>query len=273
LLLILLLHSPFRESRDRSICSVVRLLINFVGFRDRYTIQSRHITSDPDLTPEEIAERDRSLKHNYYQSVWWGSERIWSGELVRLMTDNNSVDVSAGSERSPGSEDRGTFLRVTALFKDSKLSKAFVTGVLYELREDNNSMMMVDIVDDIDENGPPMPTPPVGYSYRRITAANVREIQCEIEYIAGRVYPLPLSLDTSEQIAGALLRSKAVTTEAANQWGSASNPVVVEKEVAEENTRRLVLSGLLPSYMLFMRVSSLFLIVLFGFLLMSAIAV
>jgi len=124
-----------------------------------------HIGPMPDLLPSIstgpvalAAESPAQAKtQKRYQGLWWGGERIWVDDLVRLKVPRRELAPS-GSDRvlpvvppsqaaidytiekgiepdhAPGSGDRGLFLRVISIFSVEK--KVRISGMLFDLVED-----------------------------------------------------------------------------------------------------------------------------------------
>jgi hypothetical protein len=92
-----------------------------------------------------------------YQGLWWGGERIWVDDLVRLKvsrrelapngservlpavppsqdTIEHTIDKGIEAEHAPGSGDRGMFLRITSIFAVEK--KVRISGILFDLVEE-----------------------------------------------------------------------------------------------------------------------------------------
>ncbi|KAM0756413.1 hypothetical protein T439DRAFT_29001 [Meredithblackwellia eburnea MCA 4105] len=226
------------------------------GLNDRYQLLDSHIIDSPNLTPDELLARTAHLKQWHYQSLWWGGERIWCGELVRLMTDDKVVDPDHLSE---GADKRSCFLKISGIYKNSTSGAANVCGAIYELAQvsvvnghvgvQNGSSAM-----SLFEKKPSkttkstigeemfMPEPPPGYLFKRITPPG-EEIHVEVEYLAGRYYPLPKHLEAKE-----VTDKIAASVEAVAEEDEKS-----EKErYMDADVRSIVLAGLLPAYRVYM---------------------
>ena len=87
----------------------------------------------PRLEPKPVTEQR-------YQGIWWGGERIWESELVRLQTSRSSVNIAELLPASPGAEDRTVFALVNGMFieatHDNK-AKGKICGPLLELAEES----------------------------------------------------------------------------------------------------------------------------------------
>ena len=124
-----------------------------------------HIGPMPGLSPSVSARPDALLtdspaqvkSQKRYQGLWWGGERIWVDDLVRLKVPRRELAPN-GSERvlpavppsqaaieyaihkgieqehAPGSGDRGLFLRITSIFVVE--TKVRISGMLFDLVEE-----------------------------------------------------------------------------------------------------------------------------------------
>lgn len=124
-----------------------------------------HIGPMPDLSPSASArpaalptESSAQVKtQKRYQGLWWGGERIWVDDLVRLKVARrelapdgsdrvlpavppsqdaieHAVQKGMEAECAPGSGERGLFLRITSIFVVEK--KVRISGMLFDLVED-----------------------------------------------------------------------------------------------------------------------------------------
>lgn len=125
-----------------------------------------HIGPMPDLSPSASArlavlstEPSAQVKtQKRYQGLWWGGERVWVDDLVRLKVPRHDLAPN-GSERvlptvpasqatiehaaqkgveaddAPGSGERALFLRITSIFVAGK--EVRISGVLFDLVEDS----------------------------------------------------------------------------------------------------------------------------------------
>jgi len=142
-----------------------KAVANPVVPRKKHRTPGLHIGPMPDLLPSIsagpaalAAESPAQVKtQKRYQGLWWGGERIWVDDLVRLKVPRREL-APAGSDRvlpvapasnaaveytlqkgieeehAPDSGDRGLFLRVTNIFVVEK--KVRVSGMLFDLVED-----------------------------------------------------------------------------------------------------------------------------------------
>jgi len=133
--------------------------------KKKFRTPGLHIGPMPDLLPSASA-RPAALSadspaqvktQKRYQGFWWGGERIWVDDLVRLKVPRHELAPS-GSERvlpvvppsqaaveytihkgiepehAPGSGDRGLFLRITSIFVVEK--EVRISGMLFDLVEE-----------------------------------------------------------------------------------------------------------------------------------------
>ena len=52
------------------------------------------------------------LCFRFYQGLWWGAERIWRGDTVRLSRSRTAMHSDRLKAASPGAEDRTPFMRI-----------------------------------------------------------------------------------------------------------------------------------------------------------------
>lgn len=232
-------------------------------------LEKTHIVSPNDLEPQQKAERGKHLTRWHYNSIWWGAEHIWAGELVRFLTDAGVVEPH---EQSPGADQRGCFLKIAAIYKNTEAQTGKVVGVVYELAEVSVSEGHVNVASGgsamsaFEKKAPCgsgkgeemfMPAPAPGYVFRRLTPPG-GAVHLDIEYIAGRYYPLPEALQTPEKLEEIGEKLKA---------GLAETPEGEEQKEDEaylgEEERAFVLAGLAPAYRAYMKVRSSFRLLFF----------
>lgn len=133
--------------------------------KKKFRTPGLHIGPMPDLLPSISAGPSAPLvvspaevkTQKRYQGLWWGGERIWVDDLVRLKVPRRDLTPD-GSERvlpvvppsqaaveytiqkgidpehAPGSGDRGMFLRITSIFEVDKTLR--ISGMLFDLAEE-----------------------------------------------------------------------------------------------------------------------------------------
>jgi hypothetical protein len=181
-----------------------------------------------------------------FQSLWWGAERIWVGELVRILS--NDAAFALGVVRD---ERHSLLLKITGIFRSSDRKTATISGALYDLEEENKaeshhakqrldgSAKKAQHRSNKSTYPADMPPAPPGYSFHLLTPGR-QELHLDVEYIAGRYYPLPPHLQTKQAIERGL---QNVSDE-------------LEGARLTENARRLALAGLLPAHLLWLKVPS-----------------
>ncbi|KAG8923966.1 hypothetical protein FRC01_012119, partial [Tulasnella sp. 417] len=158
------------------------------------------------------------LKQTRFQGLWWGGERLWIGDLVRIKPYRSHL---SGNLRDPsqGAEKRGLLLRLEAIYLDEIKREAegevvetewkpMVSGTLYEVAH------VAFVEPGVPSPGPsssggrpgdpmntPLPAPPPGFQFRVITPSADFDVHFELCMLAGRYYPNLLS---SPLIASAL---------------------------------------------------------------------
>jgi hypothetical protein len=164
------------------------------------------------------------VKRTEYEGLWWGPEKIWIDDLVRLKplrgefspqgnsrvlppsspgTSAAAEDRIASSSQTGGSQHRGLFLLVKSfqpanplVAKSQIKSRMIVTGILFELAHIDSKEAQA-LGDLALKFGPatgtmsgfknPLPVPPRGFVWRPILKKGY-EIHAEAGTIAGRYY-------------------------------------------------------------------------------------
>lgn len=120
-------------------------LVRFWTPVQEYTFQGEVPSTSSQATQAADGRKVVELKENRCQGLWWGAERIWMDELVRLQPSRAQV-FAGGSDLiyppSPRADGRGVLMRINSILslpgetRDSpRICK--VAGVLYELAEEN----------------------------------------------------------------------------------------------------------------------------------------
>lgn len=150
------------------------------------------------------------IKQTRFQGLWWGGERLWVGDLVRIKPGRNHL---AGNLRdpSPGAERRGLLLKLEAIYLDEFKRetegdivetewKPMVSGTLYEVAQADfvePEVLLPGRSNSTDRAGDqinsPLPTPPPGFKFRAITPGADFDVHFELCMLAGRYYPNLLS--------------------------------------------------------------------------------
>ncbi|KAH8090629.1 hypothetical protein HD553DRAFT_302931 [Filobasidium floriforme] len=149
---------------------------------------------------------------SYFQGLWWGAERIWLGDLIRLVRSRSSLVQDARLKAfAPGADQHAAFLRITQISvqqmkrETSSTFHCMVHGDLFELAEPEwiaqndpqpqaessaagaaNGQADAATADDT-EHFNHLPAAPKGLVYRQVNEPH-SEVMCDIFDIAGRVY-------------------------------------------------------------------------------------
>ncbi|KAL1674035.1 hypothetical protein EV122DRAFT_221431 [Schizophyllum commune] len=141
------------------------------------------------------------------QGIWWGPERIWAGDLVRLRLPRSGLapqgvdhvlppsplgkagldylaklGLTADTAPGPlGVLTRATFLRIARIGPPTA-TECCAAGVLYELADEDVGPGIWDDVPDA-----PLPTEPTGFRWRRITEPGF-VASVPLPLLAGRYY-------------------------------------------------------------------------------------
>lgn len=140
-----------------------------------------------------------------YQGIWWGCERIWQDDLVRIQPYRDQMQLDELLPASALADTRTLFMLLSAVFIDhpGEFPKGKIAGPLYELAP-------ADWVDDsrpaspskqpqpdqpLSSPLPPrkstmhyaLPPPPEGFVFRCITPPGF-EVVLDIAFLAGRYY-------------------------------------------------------------------------------------
>ena len=232
-----------------------KLTRNAIRNRDRYKIDASHIISSASMPASDQIKRDAIIARSFhYQCIWWGGERIWTGELVRIITDKATVDSPELLPASKGANKRAMFLRLAAVYKDAESEQALLSGQLYELRDLAEGDLLVDgspVEKDEVVTGlvdPHMPPPPPGFVFRRRTRAG-ESVQLDAEYLAGRYYQLPLEWRSRETIDR--IRSAVEDPEEIDMSD------IGDEQGNTNEMRAVVVAGLVNARVLYMNVGSL----------------
>ncbi|KAK4048011.1 hypothetical protein OIV83_005045 [Microbotryomycetes sp. JL201] len=226
---------------------IAKSLVQSFGLNDRYTITESHIRQRAfgPLTLQDDIERAHQLRHFHYQSLWWGAELVWSGELVRLLLNDISdlgVVKDQLSRGNHGSQHFSYFLKVSAIYKDSTTDVAKMVGTLYELcRVDERTEDEEDEQSTSDETADELylPRAPPGYKFVQSLAIGL-QAQVDIDLLAGRYYPPNQDENVNE------FETKVDTVRNKSKGANVG-------EIRLSNEERLIcLSGVLPASFVYM---------------------
>lgn len=169
---------------------------NYWTLMDRYDIPSlKKIESS--LADEELQILYEDSALPWFQYLWWGAEKIWCGELIRLMVSAEDLPLGLRS-KSKGSENRCYFLKITGIYRNDQ-EKGMIKGPIFELANESQSKLD-ELSNEIEFSESLhsashlsivkryMPLPPPGFYFRRLTPIG-KEHHLVLQHIAGRYYP------------------------------------------------------------------------------------
>ncbi|POW10718.1 hypothetical protein PSTT_05874 [Puccinia striiformis] len=151
---------------------------------DRYDIPllKRIEARGQNIPIEDIQVLYEDAALSWYQYLWWGAEKIWSGELIRLIVSSNDLPnglreftkPSTSSSTSDSSSSRCFFLKITGIYRNPEFIES-------------------DKLPGIQQVNRYMPKAPIGFYFRRLTPVG-KEHHLVLQHIAGRYYaPQPTS--------------------------------------------------------------------------------
>ncbi|KAK0432356.1 uncharacterized protein EV420DRAFT_1606000 [Desarmillaria tabescens] len=206
--------------------------LNSSGYRDGLSTQELQSVTEGMLGPSPVI--GQTIEQMNFQGMWWGAERIWVDEIVRLKplravlapegTQHILPPAGPGKAqmerchrqgRSPkeyGAGARGLFMKLERLFLvegisgGQKTKECRASGVLYELAdkdwEDPNR---------VTENAPATSETPEGYYFRPILTDGY-EMTISLTMISGRYYPGILSHHLLQDIVREAIASENSTS-------------------------------------------------------------
>ncbi|KAG9029510.1 hypothetical protein FRB95_005231 [Tulasnella sp. JGI-2019a] len=178
-------------------------------------IQERFYGTNPYSELEENSGHGSSEKI-CYQGVWWGAERIWVGDLVRLTCLRGDLEnelEAAGlqhhlEDSSPNADQRQLFARIQEFSFDQAKNQLCLSAELYELADASDDLDTSEVgliqhhaLPPTTENG--LPRPPFGFRFRKLTPPDVL-IYLPIQLIAGRYDLIPSESIPHRQLLGIL---------------------------------------------------------------------
>ncbi|KAH9462478.1 hypothetical protein MJO28_002752 [Puccinia striiformis f. sp. tritici] len=179
---------------------------------DRYDIPllKRIEARGQNIPIEDIQVLYEDAALSWYQYLWWGAEKIWSGELIRLIVSSNDLPnglreftkPSTSSSTSDSSSSRCFFLKITGIYRSNE-DKGMVKGPIFELApleqrtkdsiQQDPEFIESDKLPGIQQVNRYMPKAPIGFYFRRLTPVG-KEHHLVLQHIAGRYYaPQPTS--------------------------------------------------------------------------------
>ncbi|KAJ7696594.1 hypothetical protein B0H17DRAFT_1198102 [Mycena rosella] len=203
--------------------SSLQSAIEFAGTNNAY---GGSISTGPRGQP--LPPPARVISQTRFQGLWWGGERIWADDLVRLKVPRNclaptgaqhifapagpgaanraTLAARGGDSSQYGAVSRGAFMKIDTIFIVDAGAKreCRVSGMLYELADsDWEDPNLPRNVESISSGGPStvpkattlgetpsyaLPVAPTGYKFRPILAPGYEAIM-SLTLISGRYYP------------------------------------------------------------------------------------
>lgn len=167
-------------------------VVSYWNLYDRYELPSLKVLQEAGwvFTEDEKADLKEDISQAWFQVLWWGAEKIWSGEMVRLVV--GKADLPDDLRRpSPGSEERCFFLKITGIYR-GKDDRPAIKGPVFELAPLVDGAVPPDEADyraKLDKRvARYIPEPPPGFYFRCLSPPNT-ERHLVLEHIAGRYYP------------------------------------------------------------------------------------
>ncbi|KAI9619225.1 hypothetical protein H4Q26_011906 [Puccinia striiformis f. sp. tritici PST-130] len=142
---------------------------------DRYDIPllKRIEARGQNIPIEDIQVLYEDAALSWYQYLWWGAEKIWSGELIRLIVSSN--DLPMDYENSPNLY---FFFDITGIYRSNE-DKGMVKGPIFELApleqrtkdsiQQDPEFIESDKLPGIQQVNRYMPKAPIGFYFRRLT--------------------------------------------------------------------------------------------------------
>lgn len=145
------------------------------------------------------------LPNQGYRGLWWGAERVWVGDLLRLSFPGNQLDCvrensSYFSNEWSNSEGGCIFLKLRALtpLKTERGKEMHATGYLYKLMPSPASTP----TDRLEPEGNlGLPRAPEGFAFKPMLSVNI-EAQFSVSLVKGRYYPRLLSSVDGQSVPG-----------------------------------------------------------------------
>lgn len=286
----------FKDAEDAATaialaCQIVAHVVASFSPGEKYALTPEGIAHKESASPDEVATVERQAAQAWaFQCVYFGAELVWPGDVVRLLSadlpDSLGPEVAAIAKAR---EDRAFFLRVAMVYKPANSGSLRLAGEVWALED---AVHVQDEPRANGSNGPPgtggpgpttngaappaelngsaarPPTPvgfpraPAGLQWKQVTAPG-RQAHFDLEFIGGRVHPLPAAYDTRARIADvresfAPLEAQRAEVEARRAEGAEGGELDLDEGgealTLNDEQRSLVLAGLKPTVRMYMRV-------------------
>lgn len=149
------------------------------------------IVPGTDINQDDL-EAITSQRKTLYQGLWWGGERIWVDDTVRLKKHRAELPVDALGLPSEGAADRAVLLKIRMITvevspdstEERHAWRALLYGHVFEVA--NGDAPTIDPKAD-PEWAAAVAVPPKGYHFKQLNEAG-SEVTVDIMDVAGRVY-------------------------------------------------------------------------------------
>lgn len=149
------------------------------------------IVPGTDVNPDDL-EAIQSQRKTLYQGLWWGGERIWVDDIVRLKKHRAELPVDALGLPSEGAADRAVLLKIRMITvevspdstEDRHAWRALLYGHVFEVA--TGSAPPPDSKAEPDWAAAAA-KPPKGYYYKQLNEVG-SEVTVDIMDVAGRAY-------------------------------------------------------------------------------------
>nr|XP_018264929.1 uncharacterized protein I303_03111 [Kwoniella dejecticola CBS 10117]OBR87087.1 hypothetical protein I303_03111 [Kwoniella dejecticola CBS 10117] len=154
------------------------------------------LPNDQDISAEDmtaILDQRKTL----YQGLWWGGERIWLDDLVRLKKNRKDLPTGELAKPSDGAMDRGVFLKIRLIAIEVNNTtptstgwRCVLYGDLFELAKEGTPGSEPTHASNggSDTSLVRFYKPPRGFAYKQLNEV-ASEVTVDVIDVAGRVYP------------------------------------------------------------------------------------
>ncbi|GAA5999073.1 uncharacterized protein JCM10292_003306 [Rhodotorula paludigena] len=126
---------------------VAACLVVYFCTNERYVPTSDHIEEQPNLNVEQKAAVEEQRSNCGFQSLTWGAEHIWAGDVVRILPDAAQFDFALedfakAAKLSPETlretmAARGPCLRIVGIYMHPEQKRLKLAGQLFQLVDDD----------------------------------------------------------------------------------------------------------------------------------------
>ncbi|ORY24660.1 hypothetical protein BCR39DRAFT_546010 [Naematelia encephala] len=198
---------PFRELEEDWDKRVFRLgiALKTAGIiTDSWTQTDKINVLPSDQVNEDDLKAIISRAKSLYQGMWWGGERIWLEDMVRLKKFRGDLPTDVLAPPSEGALERAVLLRVRLMIQPRMITiessgetsdgksnayQCLLYGDVFELKATNGTGATLETLPAGNDSPIGKPhVPPKGYEYRQLNDPG-SEVTVDIMDVAGRIYP------------------------------------------------------------------------------------